>query len=213
MNIILLGLPGAGKGTQASKIVEEYHIPHISTGDMFRAAMAEGTELGLRAKAFMDAGDLVPDDVTNGIVKERLQEEDTQNGFLLDGYPRTINQAEALAQNLESLGKQIDAVIYIEVLPEVLQARLTGRFICSECGATYHKVFNNPQKEGICDVCEGTSFYQRDDDKPETVRNRIRVNKELTDQLVDYYREEDVLLAINGDQAPEAVFTDIKNAL
>lgn len=213
MNIILLGLPGAGKGTQASKIVDEYHIPHISTGDMFRAAMAEGTELGLKAKEYMDAGNLVPDDVTNGIVKDRLQEADTEEGFLLDGYPRTLNQAEALTSNLEELGKSIDAVIYIEVLPEVLQERLSGRYICRECGATYHKVFNNTKEEGVCDECGGTEFYQRDDDKPETVRNRIAVNKELTDQLVDYYREKDVLLAINGDQSPEAVFTDIKNAL
>lgn len=213
MNIILLGLPGAGKGTQASKIVDEYHISHISTGDMFRAAMAEGTELGLKAKEYMDAGNLVPDDVTNGIVKDRLQESDVQGGFLLDGYPRTLNQAEALTQNLADLGKEIDAVIYIEVLPEVLQERLSGRFICSECGATYHKIFNNTKQDGVCDECGSTEFYQRDDDKPETVRNRIAVNKELTDQLVNYYREKDVLLAVNGDQTPEAVFTDIKNAL
>lgn len=213
MNVILLGLPGAGKGTQASRIIEEYDIPHISTGDMFRAAIAEGTELGKKAKSYMDAGELVPDEVTNGIVKERLQAEDAQAGFLLDGYPRTLNQAEALKENLSSLGKTIDHVVYIEVAPEVLLERLSGRYICSNCGETYHKIFNPTKEEGICDRCGGTEFYQREDDKPETVKKRIQVNKDTTDQLVDFYKQEGVLLAINGDQSPEAVFTDIKNAL
>lgn len=213
MNIILLGLPGAGKGTQASKIVDEYGIPHISTGDIFRKAMADKTELGLRAKEYMDAGELVPDDITNGIVKERLAQDDVADGFLLDGYPRTLNQAEALNENLNALDKSIDAAVYIEVGTEVLMERLTGRYICSNCGATYHKVFNPTKVEGVCDECGGTKFHQRDDDKPETVKNRIKVNKELTDQLVEYYRQKDVLIAVNGDQSPEAVFTEIKNAL
>ncbi|WP_018659687.1 adenylate kinase [Allofustis seminis] len=213
MNVILLGLPGAGKGTQASRIIEQYQIPHISTGDMFRAAIAAGTELGKKAKSYMDAGELVPDEVTNGIVKERLQEADTAQGFLLDGYPRTINQAEALKENLKSLGKAIDKVIYIEVASEVLLQRLSGRYICANCGETYHKIFNPTKEEGVCDRCGSTQFYQREDDKPETVKNRIRVNKETTDQLVNFYKDEGVLIAVNGDQSPEAVFTDIKNAL
>lgn len=213
MNVILLGLPGAGKGTQASRIIEEYNIPHISTGDMFRAAMAAGTELGKKAKTYMDAGELVPDEVTNGIVKERLQEADAQEGFLLDGYPRTINQAQALKENLAAMDKTIDKVIYIEVATEVLVERLSGRYICANCGETYHKIFNPTKEEGVCDRCGGTEFYQRDDDKPETVKNRIRVNKETTDQLVDFYKQEDVLISVDGDQTPEAVFTDIKNAL
>lgn len=213
MDLILLGLPGAGKGTQAEHITKHYDVPHISTGDIFRAALKNETPLGLEAKKYMDAGELVPDDVTNNIVKERLQEDDVKNGFLLDGYPRTLNQSEALKANLQDLGRSLDAVIYLNVPTEVLMERLTGRFICSNCGATYHKLFNQPEVEGVCDVCGGTEFYQRDDDKPETVKKRIDVNKEQTNQLVDFYKAEGVLVEIDGDREQDEVFADIQEIL
>ena len=187
MNLYLLGLPGAGKGTQASRIQEALDIPHISTGDMFRAAMKNETPLGKKAKSFMDAGDLVPDEVTNGIVAERLDQDDTTDGFLLDGFPRTIPQAEVLEQILSDQDRQLDAAIYIKVDKSILMERLTGRFICSNCGETYHKLYNPPQEDGVCDVCGGTEFHQRDDDKPETVKKRIEVNEEQTNALVDFY--------------------------
>lgn len=213
MNLILLGLPGAGKGTQATRIVDTYGIPHISTGDMFRAAMKNETPLGLEAKSFMDKGELVPDDVTNGIVKERLQESDTVKGFLLDGYPRTLNQAEALESNLQNLNKSLDAVLYIEVPKDILMERLTGRFICSNCGATYHKTANPPKVEGECDRCGSHDFYQRDDDKPETVENRIQVNDELTQALLNFYKERGLVHTINGQEEPDEVFAKIKTIL
>ncbi|WP_027108739.1 adenylate kinase [Lacticigenium naphthae] len=213
MNLILMGLPGAGKGTQAARIVDEYSIPHISTGDMFRAAIKNETALGLEAKKFMDAGELVPDEVTNGIVKERLQEADTKNGFLLDGYPRTLNQANALETNLASLNKSLDAVIYIEVSKDILMERLTGRYICSNCGATYHKINQTTKVEGVCDRCGGTDFYQRDDDKPETVENRIKVNEELTQKLLSFYSERGIVHTVDGEEDPEDVYTNIQNIL
>lgn len=213
MNLILLGLPGAGKGTQAARITEEYGIPHISTGDMFRAAMKNETPLGLEAKKYMDAGNLVPDEVTNGIVKERLAEADAQNGFLLDGYPRTLNQAEALKEALESSNRSLDAVLYINVSKDILMERLTGRIICSDCGATYHKVYNPPKVDGVCDKCGGSNFYQREDDKPETVENRISVNEEQTQTLADYYSKEDLVKEINGEQDPSEVFKDVQQVL
>ena len=175
MNLVLMGLPGAGKGTQAEKIVEKYGIPHISTGDMFRAAIKEGTELGLQAKSFMDQGNLVPDEVTIGIVRERLSKEDCAKGFLLDGFPRTVAQAEALENILSDLNKKIDYVINIDVDKEFLMERLTGRRICKSCGSTYHLVFNPPAKDGVCDRCGG-ELYQRADDNAETVQNRLEVN-------------------------------------
>lgn len=213
MNFILLGLPGAGKGTQAGRISSEYNVPHISTGDMFREALKNETSLGLEAKKYMDAGDLVPDDVTNGIVKERLEHEDAQKGFLLDGYPRTINQAEALDKNLSEANRSLDAVLYIKVDKSILMERLTGRFICSNCGATYHKVNNLPKEEGTCDVCGSHDFYQRDDDKPETVEKRISVNESQTNDLVDYYNSKGIVEELNGEQDPEDVFDDIKKAI
>lgn len=213
MDLILLGLPGAGKGTQAEHITEYYSIPHISTGDIFRAAIKNKTPLGLEAKKYMDAGDLVPDEVTNNIVKERLQEDDVKNGFLLDGYPRTLNQSEALKVNLEDLGRSLDAVIYLKVPTEILMERLTGRYICSNCGATYHKIFNPTKVEGVCDRCGGTEFYQRDDDKPETVKKRIDVNKEQTAKLVEFYQAEGVLMEIDGNRDEEEVFADIQGLL
>lgn len=213
MNLILLGLPGAGKGTQASRISETYGIPHISTGDMFRAAMKNETPLGKEAKSYMDAGNLVPDEVTNGIVKERLAEADAQNGFLLDGYPRTLNQANALQEALNSSGRSLDAVLYIKVDRGILMERLTGRFMCANCGATYHKLFNSPKVEGTCDVCGGHDFYQREDDKPETVEKRIDVNEAQTKELAAYYEETGIVKEINGEQDPDSVFEDIRNIL
>lgn len=213
MDLILLGLPGAGKGTQAEHIIEEYNIPHISTGDIFRAAIKNETPLGLEAKRYMDAGDLVPDEVTNNIVKERLQEDDVKDGFLLDGYPRTLNQSEALKANLQDLGRSLDAVLYLNVPMEVLMERLTGRYICSNCGATYHKVFNPTKVAGVCDKCGSTEFYQRDDDKPETVKKRIDVNKEQTEQLVEFYQDEGVLKEFDGNRDQDEVFAEIKALL
>lgn len=213
MNLYLLGLPGAGKGTQASRIQEALDIPHISTGDMFRAAMKNETPLGKKAKSFMDAGDLVPDEVTNGIVAERLDQDDTTDGFLLDGFPRTIPQAEVLDQILSDQNRQLDAAIYIKVDKSILMERLTGRFICSNCGETYHKLYNPPQEDGVCDVCGGTEFHQRDDDKPETVKKRIEVNEEQTNALVDFYQEKGILRIIDGQQAPDDVFADIQQIL
>lgn len=208
MNLVLMGLPGAGKGTQAEKIVEKYHIPHISTGDMFRAAINEGTELGLQAKSYMDKGELVPDEVTIGIVRERLQKSDCEKGFLLDGFPRTVAQAEALENILLELGKKIDYCIYIEVDKNILMERLTGRRICKDCGTTYHLVFNPPAKEGTCDRCGG-ELYQRADDNEETVQNRLEVNIKQTKPLLDFYESKGYLKTINGQQQIDQVFHDI----
>ena len=186
MNLVLMGLPGAGKGTQAEKIVEKYGIPHISTGDMFRAAIKDGTELGLQAKSFMDKGDLVPDEVTIGIVRERLSKEDCNKGFLLDGFPRTVAQAEALEKILSDLNRQINYVINIDVDQAILMERLTGRRICKSCGSTYHLVFNPPANDDVCDRCGG-ELYQRADDNAETVQNRLEVNVKQSKPLLDFY--------------------------
>lgn len=213
MNILLMGLPGAGKGTQAEKIVAHYNIPHISTGDMFRAAIKNETPLGVEAKSYMDKGELVPDEVTNGIVKERLAQDDTQKGFLLDGFPRTLAQANALDEILTQLGKQVDAVINIDVNPAILQARLTGRIICRGCGATYHKLNNPPKVEGVCDKCGSTDFYQREDDKPETVENRIQINLKQAQPLLDYYSNKNVLFNVNGEDDIDVVFEKVKQII
>ena len=210
MNLILMGLPGAGKGTQAEKIIAEYQIPQISTGDMFRAAIANQTALGLKAKEYMDRGDLVPDEVTNGIVKERLAQDDTKNGFLLDGFPRTLDQAKALDEMLADLGKKIDAVIDINVPEEVLVERLTGRYMCRSCGASFHKVFKPTKVEGTCDRCGGREFYQRDDDKPETVKNRLAVNIKNSEPILAYYKEQGLLKSIDGNRDIDAVFKDVQ---
>ncbi|MEI2666297.1 adenylate kinase [Rossellomorea sp. LJF3] len=212
MNIVLMGLPGAGKGTQAEKIVDKYGIPHISTGDMFRAAIKEGTELGLKAKSFMDNGDLVPDEVTIGIVRERLSKEDCEKGFLLDGFPRTVAQAEALENILADLGKKMNYVININVDKDILMERLTGRRICKECGATYHLVFNPPTEEGVCDRCCG-ELYQRADDNEETVQNRLDVNIKQTQPLLAYYEDKGYLKNIDGQQDIHRVFDDIDELL
>ncbi|MCL6574230.1 MAG: adenylate kinase [Bacillus sp. (in: Bacteria)] len=212
MNLVLMGLPGAGKGTQAERVVEQYGIPHISTGDMFRAAMKEGTELGLKAKSFMDKGELVPDQVTIGIVHERLSKEDCQKGFLLDGFPRTVPQAEALENLLVDLNKKIDYCININVDKSILMDRLTGRRICKECGSTYHLVFNPPTNEGLCDRCGG-ELYQRADDNAETVQNRLDVNIKQSQPLLAFYEAKGYLRTIDGQQDIHIVFGTIEQLL
>ena len=212
MNLVLMGLPGAGKGTQAEKIVAKYHIPHISTGDMFRAAIKNQTELGLEAKSFMDKGALVPDEVTIGIVRERLAEADCQKGFLLDGFPRTVAQAEALENILASLDKKMDYVININVDKDILMERLTGRRICKECGSTYHLVFNPPTKADTCDRCGG-ELYQRADDNAETVQNRLDVNIAQTKPLLDFYESKGYLRNIDGQQHIDKVFNQLEELL
>lgn len=199
MNIILMGLPGAGKGTQASEIVKKFPIPHISTGDMFRKAIKDETELGKEAKSYMDRGELVPDEVTVGIVKERLSEDDAKKGFLLDGFPRTLEQAEALSKIMTELGRKIDAVINIEVPEEELMNRLTGRRVCEVCGTTYHLVFNPPKVDGICDL-DGGKLYQREDDNPETVAKRLEVNVKQSKPILEYYDKEGVLKNVDGSK-------------
>lgn len=207
-----MGLPGAGKGTQADRIIEEFRIPHISTGDMFRQAVKEGTPLGLEAKKYMDEGQLVPDRVTIGIVRERLGKDDCAEGFLLDGFPRTVPQAEALDETLKELGRSLDHVLYIEVAESELLKRLTGRRICSNCGATYHVVFDPPKQEGVCDRC-GSSLYQRDDDKEETVAKRLEVNLGNTRDLVDYYQSKGNLRRVDGVQPIQNVTESILRVL
>ncbi|HEC2152387.1 TPA: adenylate kinase [Staphylococcus delphini] len=208
MNIILMGLPGAGKGTQASEIIKKYPIPHISTGDMFRKAIKDETELGKEAKSYMDRGELVPDEVTVGIVKERISEDDAKKGFLLDGFPRTIEQAEALNSILEELGRTIDAVVNIEVPEEELMNRLTGRRICETCGTTYHLVFNPPKVEGICDI-DGGKLYQREDDNPETVANRLEVNVKQSKPILEFYNQKGLLKNIDGSKHIDEVTSDV----
>lgn len=212
MNLIFMGLPGAGKGTQAERIVEKYGLPHISTGDMFRAAIKEGTELGKEAKSYMDAGNLVPDEVTIGIVRERLGKDDCKNGFLLDGFPRTVVQAGALEQIMSDSHRSMDAVLYIDVDQSKLMKRLTGRRICSNCGATYHTEFNPPKQEGICDKCGG-ELKQRDDDREETVRARLEVNVKQQQPLLNFYEEKGYLRNIDGNQDIREVSVSIDEML
>ena len=212
MNIILMGLPGAGKGTQASEIVKKFPIPHISTGDMFRKAIKDETDLGKEAKSYMDRGELVPDEVTVGIVKERISEDDAKKGFLLDGFPRTIDQAESLNQIMSELDREIDAVINIEVPEEELMNRLTGRRICEKCGTTYHLVFNPPKVDGICDI-DGGKLYQREDDNPETVANRLSVNIKQSKPILDFYDQKGVLKNIDGSKDISDVTKDVIDIL
>jgi len=207
-----MGLPGAGKGTQAERIVEKYGIPHISTGDMFRAAIKGETELGLKAKSFMDAGELVPDEVTIGIVRERLAQSDCEKGFLLDGFPRTVAQAEALEDILASMERSIDYVLNIDVPEKLLMDRLTGRRVSPTSGKTYHLIFNPPKEEGKCDV-DGSELIQRDDDKPETVKKRLEVNQKQAQPLIDFYTEKGYLRNVNGDQDITKVFEDLDELL
>ena len=212
MKIVMLGAPGAGKGTQADKIAEKYNIPHISTGDIFRSNIKAGTELGKKAKSFIDQGLLVPDEVTIGMLLDRIHEADCENGYILDGFPRTIPQAESLTAALKENGEAIDFALDVEVPDANIVNRMAGRRACLKCGATYHTEFAAPKKEGICDKC-GSELVLRDDDKPETVQKRLEVYHEQTHPLIDYYKKKGVLHAIDGTLSMETVFKNIVDIL
>ena len=212
MRLIMLGAPGAGKGTQAAKVAESLHIPHISTGDIFRANIKNGTELGKKAKAFMDAGKLVPDELTCDLVADRLAQSDCSEGFILDGFPRTIPQAEALEEVLEKLGTKIDYAVNIDVPDEAIVSRMSGRRACVGCGATYHIVYNPPKTENVCDVC-GQTLILRDDDKPETVQTRLKVYHDQTQPLIDFYSGKGALVTVDGTMGLEDVFKAILKAI
>ena len=208
----MLGAPGAGKGTQAVNIAKEFGIPHISTGDIFRANIKNQTELGMKAKSYMDKGALVPDDITIGMLLDRIVDNDCKNGFVLDGFPRTIPQAESLKAALSLQDARIDHAIDIEVPDEVITKRMGGRRSCPKCGGTYHIAFNPPKQEGICDNC-GTELVQRADDKPETVLERLKTYHDQTQPLIDFYRNEGVLTEVDGTKKPDEVLADILGAL
>jgi adenylate kinase len=212
MNLILLGPPGAGKGTQAQLMVGRYHIPQISTGDILRAAVKDKTPLGVKAKGFMNQGKLVPDELVIGIIEERLKAADCNPGFILDGFPRTIAQAEALQPILSKMGRSIDHVVNIEVEDEELVRRLTGRRTCKKCGAMFHIVFHAPKREGICDRCGGT-LYQREDDKEETIRTRLKEYQKQTAPLIQYYQQKKMLRSIQGVGGQEQIFEQIVRLL
>ena len=212
LRTILLGAPGAGKGTQASRIVEKYGIPHISTGDIFRDNLKRKTERGLKAQEYMNRGELVPDDLTCEIATTRLLEDDCKNGFLLDGFPRTVYQAEKLDEFLKNHDQSLDVVIDVEVPEEALIARLTGRRVCKNCGATFHVINIPPKEEGICDNC-GNPLIQREDDSEETARNRLSVYAEQTKPLIDFYKNQGILVEIDGEGDPEKVFEDLVAAI
>ena len=212
MHILLMGPPGAGKGTQAAELKAEFQIPHISTGDMFRAAIKEGTELGKKAKSFMDGGKLVPDEVTIGIVRERLAKDDCKKGFILDGFPRTVDQADALESILKELGLSLTRVLNISVPAGDLIERAVGRRICKKCGATYHVKFNPPKKEGVCDACGG-ELFQRADDTEETMKNRLSVYEASTKPLIEYYEKKGVYTEVDGRQAIDKVTADLIETL
>lgn len=208
MKIIMLGAPGAGKGTQAKKIAEKYKIPHISTGDIFRANIKGGTELGMKAKSYMDQGQLVPDDVTIGMLLDRISDADCKGGYVLDGFPRTIPQAESLDKALAGRGEKMDYAIDVDVPDEAIVTRMAGRRACLACGATYHIVYNPPKKEGVCDVC-GENLVLRDDDKPETVQKRLTVYHDQTQPLIEYYGKAGILVTVDGTKELNEVFKDI----
>lgn len=212
MKIILLGPPGAGKGTQAKSISQAYSIPHISTGDIFRKNISEKTPLGVEAKGYMDKGQLVPDELTINLVKDRLTQEDCKNGFLLDGFPRTVKQAEALDAFLDKNKMAIDAALLIDVPSTLILERMTGRRVCPECGASYHIKNIPPKVEGICDLC-GASLIQRKDDNEETVKERLNVYERQTQPLVEYYKEKGKLISADGTKDIDVVFSDIRNML
>ncbi len=212
MKIVMLGAPGAGKGTQAEMIAEKYGIPHISTGDIFRANIKNGTELGKKAKAYMDAGNLVPDELTVDLVIDRVAQPDCEKGYILDGFPRTIPQAEVFTKQLEKNGEKIDFAIDVEVPDENIVNRMSGRRSCPNCGATYHVVHIPPKKEGICDVC-GTELVLRNDDKPETVKNRLDVYHKATQPLIDFYNAQGALRTVDGTQDMKDVFAAIVKIL
>lgn len=212
MKIVMLGAPGAGKGTQAVNIAKEYNIPHISTGDIFRANIKNQTELGMKAKEYMDKGALVPDEITIGMLLSRIADKDCDNGFVLDGFPRTIPQAESLKKALKEQGAMIDCAVDIEVPDEDIINRMSGRRSCPNCGGTYHVTFNPPKQEGICDAC-GTELVQRADDKPETVLERLKTYHEQTQPLIEFYENEGVLVTVDGTKKPSEVLEDILGAL
>ncbi|MGD8352874.1 MAG: adenylate kinase [Pseudomonadota bacterium] len=212
MDFILLGPPGAGKGTQAKLMIDKWNIPQISTGDILRAAVREGTALGAEARGFMDRGELVPDRVVIGIIAERLKEDDAGKGFILDGFPRTIPQAEALGEILDELGRNIDHVISIDVDDEELVTRLTGRRMCKSCGESFHVVFNPSEKEGVCDRCGG-ELYQRDDDREETIRQRLAVYRDQTQPLINYYEKQGKVRRIDGTGSIEEIFSRVIGAV
>jgi len=211
MNIILLGPPGAGKGTQAKKIAENYKLPHISTGDILRENISNNTPLGIKARSYMSRGELVPDELLITIIKERLSRQDCSNGFLLDGYPRTIPQADALQMILTESNRNIDVVLNIDVDDEELIKRLSGRRMC-KCGASYHVIFNLPEKDGVCNLCKG-KLYQREDDKEEAIKNRLIVYKKQTQPLIEYYKDKGLIRTIDGGQEILMIFEDIKKVL
>lgn len=212
MKIIMLGAPGAGKGTQAKRIAQRYGIPHVSTGDIFRANIKNGTELGMKAKAYMDAGNLVPDEITIGMLLDRIHEADCEKGYVLDGFPRTIPQAESLTAALNERGEKMDYAIDVDVPDENIINRMSGRRACLACGATYHIAYNPPKKEGVCDQC-GEPLVLRKDDKPETVKNRLEVYHQQTQPLIDYYKKEGILAQVDGTQNMDQVFEDIVKIL
>lgn len=208
MRLIMLGAPGAGKGTQAKKIAAKYQIPHISTGDIFRANIKAGTELGMKAKSYMDQGQLVPDDVTIGMLLDRISEADCAGGYVLDGFPRTIPQAESLTAALEKRGEKMDYAVDVDVPDESIVTRMGGRRACLKCGATYHIMFNPPKAEGVCDSCQ-EALVLRDDDKPETVQKRLKVYHDQTQPLIDYYKKQGILVTVDGTKELNEVFRDI----
>ncbi len=212
MKIVMLGAPGAGKGTQAKRIAEKCGIPHISTGDIFRANIKAGTELGKKAKAYIDQGSLVPDEVTIGMLMDRIHQADCEKGYVLDGFPRTIPQAESLTEALKAEGEKIEAAVDIEVPDENIVRRMGGRRACLNCGATYHVVFNPPKKEDVCDTC-GSALVLREDDKPETVQKRLKVYHEQTQPLIEYYGAAGVLKTVDGTKSMDQVFDDIMGLL
>jgi adenylate kinase len=212
MNLILLGPPGCGKGTQAKLLTEKYNIPQISTGDILREAVKQETPMGLEAKNYMNAGKLVPDEVVIGIIQDRLKQADCEKGFILDGFPRTVVQAEALDQTLASMQKKIEHAVSITVADEELLGRLTGRRTCRSCSAMYHVMFNPPKTEGVCDACSG-ELYQRDDDKEETIRNRLDVYNQQTAPLIDYYQNKSLLRDIPGTGKIEEILGKIEAVL
>jgi len=212
MRLIMLGAPGAGKGTQAANLAKELNIPHISTGDIFRANIKNGTELGKKAKSYMDAGKLVPDELVCDLVADRIAKDDCKEGYILDGFPRTIPQAEALDKAVLALGTKIDYAVNIDVPDEAIITRMGGRRACLNCGATYHVQYNPPKKEGVCDTC-GHPLVLRDDDKPETVQTRLNVYHEQTQPLIDYYDKKKILVTVDGTQSMDQVFSDILKAV
>lgn len=213
MNLVLVGAPGSGKGTQAKRLVEAHGIPQISTGDMLRAAVREGSVLGNEAKGYMSAGKLVPDPLLVNLIRERIAEEDAAEGFILDGFPRTVPQAEALDDMLKTQGRQLHRVVVMEVPDAVIVERITGRRSCANCGAVFHVRFSPPQQEGVCDVCGARQLHQRDDDTEDKVRTRLDAFRNQTAAVIPYYETQDLVRRVNGDQSPDQVFQVIRQEI